>query len=89
MVLRKEAPPGKRIDVCRFYRGYGKRKRSAPPVNTLNKRKVFVFSIFTVFTADMVEEKGAPPGKNDKHIKCLIFTVFTADMVEEKGAPPR
>ena len=30
------------------------------------KSKKITFSIFTVFTADMVEEKGAPPGKNGK-----------------------
>ena len=37
----------------------------------------------------MVEEKGAPPGKNGKPRKLSIFTVFTSDMVDEKGAPPR
>ena len=45
-------------------------------------------SIFAVFTLDMVEEKGAPPGKHDKTITCLMFTVFTADMLEKKGVPP-
>ena len=35
----------------------------------------------------MLEKMGRPPGKNDKHITCLIFTVFTADMLEEKGRP--
>ena len=34
----------------------------------------------------MVEEKGAPPGKNGLFF--LSFTVFTADMLEKMGRPP-
>ena len=43
--------------------------------------------IFTAFTADMVEKKGRPPGKNGKKRKLLMFTVFTADMVDKNRVP--
>ena len=62
------------------------KKGRPPPVkkckNTIN---------FTVFTADTVEKRGHPPGKNGKKRKNPgpIFTVFTADMVEKKGRSPR
>ena len=46
------------------------------------------FSLFTVFTADMVEKKGAPPRVKTIKKKKTFFTVFTADMVEKKGCPP-
>ena len=62
MVEKKGAPPGKngkkKLDFYRFYRGYGREKRGAPPGKNGKKRKTM---IFTVFTADMVEKKGAPP----------------------------
>ena len=61
MVEKKGAPPGKngkkKNDFYRFYRGYGREKRGAPGKN--GKKRTF--SIFTVFTANMVEKKGAHP----------------------------
>ena len=61
-------------------------KKGRPPGKNGKRRKN---SIFTVFTADMVEKKGAPPPvKNGKRRTISIFTVFTADMVEKKGPPP-
>ena len=45
--------------------------------------------IFTGFTADMVEEKGAPPGKNGKTNKLFDFYRFYRGYGREKGAPPR
>ena len=60
-------------------------EKGRPPGKNGKKRK----SIFTVFTADMVDEKGVPPPvKTVKKDKFSIFTVFTADMVEKKGRPP-
>ena len=77
----------KKFDFYRFYRGYGREKRGAPPpVKTVTKETI---RFLPFFTADMVEKKRRPPGKNGKTIKISIFTVFTADMVEKKGAPPR
>ena len=41
-----------------------------------NNGKHKCFSMFTVFTADMVEEKGAPPGKIGKTRNIVFFYRF-------------
>ena len=48
--------------------------------------QMFSFSMSTVLTADMVLNKGRPPGKNGK--KKRMFTVLNADMILKKGALP-
>ena len=38
-----------------------------------NGKRIKQHMMFTVFTADMVEEKGAPPGKNGKNTCFYCF----------------
>ena len=47
------------------------------------------FSLFTVFTADMVEKKGAPPRVKTIKKKKNVFYRFYRGYGREKGAPPR
>ena len=59
------------FDFYRFYRGYGRLKRGAPPGE--NGKKQFCFSIFNVLPRIWQRKRGAPPVKT---VKMKIFDFY-------------